>query len=83
MIERSEIADNTANGNGAGLYTGGGRLTITGSTISGNVAHAEGGGVYSGGDLSAHRPAQPRPDQRHRHLGQHRVGVRRRPVQRR
>ena len=47
-IERSTITDNTTEAEGGGVYSTGGRLTITGGTISANHAH-EGGGIYSGG----------------------------------
>ncbi|SDU18316.1 parallel beta-helix repeat (two copies) [Jiangella alkaliphila] len=52
-----EITDSTITQNraaaGGGLYTEGGKVTVSGSTISKNQA-ANGGGLYSGGQVSQH-----------------------------
>lgn len=55
IIASSMVAGNSTNGEGGGIYTTGGALTVTGtaaapSAISGNAAR-NGGGVYNGGKL--------------------------------
>jgi hypothetical protein len=47
-ISNSEIRDNTATGNGGGVFVGGASLTLDSSTISGNSAF-NGGGIYAYG----------------------------------
>lgn len=49
-ITSSEINNNTANGNGGGVYTSRG-LTVTSIVVNGNKANAY-GGIYSGSDAS-------------------------------
>jgi hypothetical protein len=50
-VSDSDISENTATGNGAGVYTtGGGSTTLnSGSTVSGNAAGSSGGGVFTSG----------------------------------
>jgi predicted outer membrane repeat protein len=43
------VLDNTALGNGGGLYINGGAATLANTTFSGNKANANGGGIRSGG----------------------------------
>lgn len=47
------ITGNTATGQGGGVYSAGGKITMTGGSITGNTATGKGGGVYvsEGGDF--------------------------------
>ena len=47
-IEDSTITNNKTDGDGGGIYSDGGTLTIKDTTVSANTAHG-GGGIYSGG----------------------------------
>ena len=53
-IEGGTIENNTAAGNGGGVYLSGGQLTIKGGTIKNNTATEDGGGVYISDGFFAH-----------------------------
>ena len=44
-IADTRIEDNTTEGNGGGIYTNGGKVTITRTVFDENLAHANGGGL--------------------------------------
>lgn len=52
IVERSTLSGNTTDGEGGGIYTTSGTVTVSaGSTIAGNQARS-GGGIYSAGELT-------------------------------
>jgi parallel beta-helix repeat protein len=53
IVERTTIAGNTSEADGAGLYIEGGNVIVAESTFSENFAHGNGAGLYSGGHLSS------------------------------
>ena len=52
IVENATFSGNNTEAGGGGLYTNGGRVTVTGSTFTDNVA-ANGAGLYSNGSVDS------------------------------